>query len=212
MVGRTTLDAVEEVVNSPSGTSPSTLESADSIFTPNKCLQSCADVVDSGVVELWKAAELYRYFREELSPHYPAIFILPSRDVHRIRKESPSLFLSTIATAAASFEPNIAPALNREVEKSHAQRVLIDGERSLDLAQALLVTAIWSYPPASFEKLKFGRHAQMAAEMVMDLDLPRELDQHLSSDGYVSIAYIGSLDALIEKSRTVAACFLLCSG
>lgn len=210
---RTSCDVAEEgefvIASSLSGATLSSSKSRQSGGPPKSGSQEGTDVIDSGMVDISKAAELYRCFNEELSPHYPAIFISLSTSLEHMRTQRPSLFLSIIAAAAASLGLDIAPGLNQEVEKSHARCVLIDGERSLDLAQGLLVSAIWNYPPDKFQSLKFSRYAQMAADVVMDLSLPQELDQYLPSDGGPSISHFGSENELLEKCRTLVACFLL---
>lgn len=215
IISREDHDDVQEggatIVNSLSETPLSMSNSTQPSSTPGHNGQDDSDVIESGLITISKAIELYQYFQNELSPHYPAIFILPSISAERVRHEKPSLFLSIITAAAASFEPSIAPALNQALETSHARCVMIDGEKSLGLAQALLISAIWNYPPNKFDGLKFGRYAQMAADILIDLGLPHKLDPLFSSDGRLSDTYCGSQYELMDECRTLVACFLLCS-
>jgi hypothetical protein len=168
-------------------------------------------IIESGLLSLPKAIELYHRFRTELMHQYPAVFIPPSISPEYIREEKYSLFLSIITAAAASFEPHIASILIHELEKNHAHNVMVDGRRSISLAQSLLVSTIWHYPSERFDGLKFSRYAQMAADMVVDLNLPQKLDDHFSSNGRSTKNYPHSEEQVVEDCRTLVACFLVCS-
>jgi hypothetical protein len=179
--------------------------------TSSGIMQNGDDVIDSGLLSLPKAIELYHRFHTELSPQFPAIFISPSISPEYIRQEKPSLFLSIITAAAASFEPNIASVLISVLEKNHAHNVMVDGKRSVSLAQALLVSTIWHHPSERFDGLKFSRYAQMAADIVADLNLPQKLDNYFSSKGRSTNNYFDSEEQVVEDCRTLIACFVVCS-
>ena len=55
-----------------------------------------------------------------------------------------------------------------------AERVIVSGEKSLEIVQALLVAVLWFHPPEHFEELKFYQFAHMCAVMAIDIGLARK--------------------------------------
>lgn len=214
MIGRLDSDVTPGSQATPDGLIPGTPVPTLVLTHPedssNQGTQERMDHLVLGLIPTSKAVEFYRYFQQELLPHYPVVFI-PSDKADFVMKEKPSLFISIVAAAAASLEPALASVLGQELEKTLAHRAMVDGDKSLELAQALLIRSIWSYPPNTFDRLKFGRYAQMAAELVLELGLPEMLDSQLLSNGIPLVSCGGPEDDIMENSRALVACFLLCS-
>ena len=78
--------------------------------------------------------------------HFPFVVVPPSMSVQGLRQEKPLLFLAI--SMATSFHDSLRQqSLGREVVESLSKRLLLQGEKSLDLLQGLLVFIAWSVWP-----------------------------------------------------------------
>lgn len=56
-------------------------------------------------------------------------------------------FLACMAAAASAAEPQINLRLNQEILQVYATKVALEGQKSLDLVQSILISSLWYYPP-----------------------------------------------------------------
>ena len=127
------------------------------------------DVIDRNILSMAKATELYRRYLDEYVPDYPAVPL--NYTVTELRSKKPILFLAVMAASSGTSDPMLSRELNQEIQKVYATKVSIQGLKSLELVQALLVSILWTYPPEKFEDLKFHQQIHMAATMALDLGL-----------------------------------------
>lgn len=132
-----------------------------------------SDVVDRGVITMEKAAELFARYNEQMVPHLPGVVFPEGTLVSEIRKSKPLLFLA-IMSAASSETPNTQRVLVKELMQIFAEKIIMTGEKSLELVQALHVAVIWYWPPEHFEELKFYQLVHIAAVMAIDIGLGRK--------------------------------------
>jgi hypothetical protein len=179
------------------------------------------DIVDRGVISFDQASTLFETYLTELVPHFPAVVFDGTVTANEIRKTKPTLFLAIIAAAAGTSDPSLYSFLNSEVLSSYARHVVIEGQRSLELVQAMIVTSVWYYPPGKFAQLKLYPYINMAATMAMDLGLglkPKSFNRRRNSPGQYSkqspmpdqSCSDGSNE--IERRRTFLACYLITTG
>jgi hypothetical protein len=88
-----------------------------------------------------------------------------------IRKEKPVLFLAILVAGAGPVYPEVQAGLNKELTSVFANRIMVQGEKSLELVQALQLSTLWYYPPEHFEELKFYQLVHIAAVMALDIGL-----------------------------------------
>lgn len=132
-----------------------------------------SDIVDRGIISMKKAEELWERYVIHMVPHLPAVIFPPGTTAFEVRKHKPALFLS-IMTAASSETPQIQKKLVKELMQMFAHKVIIVGEKYLELIQALHVAVIWYYPPDHFEELKFYQLVHIACVMAIDIGLGRK--------------------------------------
>ncbi|KAK2591082.1 hypothetical protein QQS21_011238 [Conoideocrella luteorostrata] len=132
-----------------------------------------SDIIDRGVISMEKAAELFQRYQEHMLQHLPAVVFPPSLHVMELRRSKPYLFLAVIA-AASSDTQQIQRTLQRELMELFAEKIVIVGEKNLELVQALHVAVIWYWPPEHFEELKFYQLVHMAAVMALDIGLGKK--------------------------------------
>ncbi|EEY18896.1 conserved hypothetical protein [Verticillium alfalfae VaMs.102] len=108
--------------------------------------------------------------RRRMVGHLPAVLFPPAMTVGELRTTKPVLFLAVLA-AASSETSALQRQLVRETMQVLAEKVVITGEKSLELVQALQLTTIWYWPPEHYEELKFYQLVHMAAVMAIDIGL-----------------------------------------
>lgn len=129
------------------------------------------DVVERGLVTLEYAETLVAFFLAELMEFSPLIFLPSNTTASGMRRSKPVLFLSVIAAAAMSVDNHLAAILNRELLRVYADRFFINGDKSLELIQAVLLMVIFYYPPDSPLKLQCYQYTHIAATMALEIGL-----------------------------------------
>ena len=112
------------------------------------------DVVERGLLSMNKATELVDRYNSLLMPHYPAVPI--SCPAHELRKTKPILFLAVLAASADTSEPVLHVKLNQEIQELYARKITVQGQKSIELIQALCVSILWPYPPKKYIYLKLS--------------------------------------------------------
>lgn len=150
---------------------------ADRPFADNK------DVIDSGMISMATATQLFESYRKDLFPHYPMVVIPDSTSADELRQTKPALFLAIIAAAAGAENSELSAMLDHEVLHAYATKSLVHSEKSLELVQALLLSAVWYHPPNKFGQLKYYEYIHMAATMAMDIGIGTRHVVHRSRFG-----------------------------
>ncbi|KAI0391128.1 hypothetical protein F5Y17DRAFT_461133 [Xylariaceae sp. FL0594] len=131
-----------------------------------------ADVISRGLIAADQASALFRRYNEQMAPHLPAVVFPTGTAMEDVRESKPILLLAVLA--AASWEiPAMGRNLHRELMHILANRLIVQGQKTLELVQTLIVTVIWYFPPDNFEELQFYQLINMAALMARDLELGR---------------------------------------
>ncbi|KJZ77851.1 hypothetical protein HIM_02488 [Hirsutella minnesotensis 3608] len=128
------------------------------------------DIVERGLVSKATAAELFSRYKESMIRHLPAVVFPPGTTSAELRRTRPYLFLAVMA-AAASERHELQRVLHKELMQLFAYKIVVAGEKNLELVQALQVAVIWYWPPENFEELKFYQLVHMAAVMALDIGL-----------------------------------------
>ncbi|KAI9885943.1 MAG: hypothetical protein M1823_002269 [Watsoniomyces obsoletus] len=134
-----------------------------------------ADVVDRRILSAELATKLFDRYVREMAPQFPAVVFPPGTAAAEIRKTRPTLFLAILSIAAGTSHPGIQKTLTKEIMKVLATRVICNGEKSLEIVQALHVVTIWYWPPEHFDELKFYQLIHIAAVMAIDLGIGKRL-------------------------------------
>lgn len=138
------------------------------------------DVIDSGLISMATARQLFETYKTDLFPHYPLVAIPYATTAEDMRQTKPVLFLATIAAASGKEHPDLSALLDKEVLHSYATKTLIQSEKSLELVQALLISAVWYHPPSKFGQLKYLEYIHIAVTMAMDIGIGSRPSTHRS--------------------------------
>ncbi|EFQ99780.1 hypothetical protein MGYG_02793 [Nannizzia gypsea CBS 118893] len=132
-----------------------------------------ADAIDRGIIDQETAAKAFTHYVENMAPLLPAVVFPPNTKMGDVRRETPVLFLSILSVSIGFCAPSLEPTLTSEMHKIFADRIVIRGEKSLELMQALVIAALWYMPPEHYEELKFYLLIHLAAIMGTDMGMNR---------------------------------------
>lgn len=130
-----------------------------------------ADVIDRKILKARAATEIFDHYVRNMVPHFPAVVFPPDTSAPEVRRTKPTLFLAVLSVACAISHPDIQGTLTKELMRVYADRIIVKGEKTLELIQALQVSVIWYTPPEHYEESKCYQLIHIAAVMAMDLSL-----------------------------------------
>ena len=129
------------------------------------------DVIEKGILTMETARQLVEYYKHELYCHYPQVYVPAHVTADELRETKPTLFLAIVAAAANKEHPDLSFVLDKEVLQEYADRTVVNSQKSVEIVQALLVSACWYHPPNKFGDLKYYEYIHMAAAMAMDIGI-----------------------------------------
>ncbi|KIM97835.1 hypothetical protein OIDMADRAFT_182203 [Oidiodendron maius Zn] len=162
-----------------------------------------------------EAAVLLKTFRDETGLFFPFISIPKSTSVGAFRRERPFTYLAIIAVSTMKYPQG--SELGKIIIKQVAERVFVDGERSIDLLLGILTLAAWYF----FHLLSIHHLTGLVAAanaLVFDLGLLRI--PHKESHSLFEEAIIKSIqnpsiiksDKTFEEKRALLGYFVLSSS
>lgn len=177
-------------------------------------LGSTDDIIDRGVITQDFSEELLNIWRNELVAASPGIYIPKEWSAAQLREKKPSLFHAIMAAAAHCKGSALSDKLHEEAVYYYARTAFINGEKSVQAIQALLVTVAFYSPPKTPGQLQIYQWVNMAASMALELGLaskPRTHEQ-LPKRAIRSLQKISSPEELLEHCRTVLYLYVVCAG
>lgn len=169
------------------------------------------DPIDSGLLSIQHAAQLFDRYVSDLAPQRPLVVFPFGIGANHLRTSKPTLFLAILAVSAGTLDENLSTKLMDMLLKIYAERIMIRGEKSLELIQAILVSTNWSCPPDQYDQLKFYQQLHMAATMAMEMGLgevnstPNVQSVGATTDG------TGIDSNFLDPLRTFLGCYICCS-
>jgi hypothetical protein len=131
--------------------------------------EPCPDVIDRDVINLPRALKFIAHYNENMQKHAPFHCSRPDETAEWLRANKPILFLAILTAVAGQKDVALYDILHDELLRVFADRYILNCEKSLELVQAFMITAIWLYPPNDFRALKFYQYIHMAAAMALDI-------------------------------------------
>ncbi|KAE8151881.1 hypothetical protein BDV25DRAFT_152111 [Aspergillus avenaceus] len=172
---------------------------------------SGVDVIDRGIISIELASELVIFYIAELAAFAPTVLLPSDTTASQLRQSKPVLFLSIIAAAAISVDNGLAVVLNRELVRLYAECFFINGDKSLELVQALLLMIIFYYPPDSPLKLQNYQYTHVAATMALEIGLASKF-RVPNSTGRKSNKRNAFDEHMAEQARAILGCYHLASN
>ena len=145
-------------------------EEADTSFRINGEL---FDLIERGVIDTETATKAFNRYTERYAPIIPVVVFPPGTTMNTVRETKPVLFHAIMATVIGYFQPSLQAQVISEVHRIFAEKIVIKGEKSLELIQALLISCFWYQPPDHAEELKFFQFIYMAVAMAVEIGICR---------------------------------------
>ncbi|KAI9711702.1 MAG: hypothetical protein M1820_001846 [Bogoriella megaspora] len=167
---RSMLDSLRD---SQAAESPAAIRSLQTPPTPSINLDSPSNpnaallIPDSISDQL--ARELFQTFIDYLLPQYPIVIIQEPYDALRVSK--PVLLLAAVAAASSTREQYLFAMLHSHLVRQVTEKAIIEGERSIELIQSILILETWYYPPDDLRRLNFYQWIHIAGTMALQLGL-----------------------------------------
>jgi hypothetical protein len=155
-------------------------------------------------------AQLVETFVTRMLPQYPVISIPAEIPLEQLEKIKPFMVNAVITTACSVSEPRLFRAMHNKNIALLSQVVAVEGCKSVDLLQALLVTSIWACPPDDLSNLNIYQWSHMAGTMALELGLGGRTSLHAQAQSVSDFATNSSL-ATMERYRTMFGVYLTCS-
>ena len=129
---------------------------------PNRIFAEWPEVVRRGAISKEQACKAYDHFVASMLPKFPVIAFERSITALQLQQSRPVLFLAVLSAGSGLFPALVQHALQDELSKTFAERILVGGSKSLELIQALQVGSIWLSAPRRFKDLK---HYQLVSPL-----------------------------------------------
>ncbi|KAF1944957.1 hypothetical protein EJ02DRAFT_339766 [Clathrospora elynae] len=161
------------------------------------------------------AERVFLRYVNDICPHFPAVPFPPGTTAREVREKKPLLFLSVIAASShGSAEQLVSQEVQRELTKllkdQLADIIWRNGEKSLEIVQALHVAVLWYRPPLHFEQHNFYMMVNCAAVMALDLGLGRKATPNVMKLSIGPFRRYHPNSSSIEARRTFLVCYYLC--
>ncbi|KAF2852513.1 hypothetical protein T440DRAFT_392138 [Plenodomus tracheiphilus IPT5] len=161
------------------------------------------------------AERVFVRYVNEICPHFPAVPFPPGTTAREIREQKPLLFLSILAGSShGSAEQLVSQEAQRELTKvlkdQLADIIWRNGEKSIEIVQALQIAVLWYRPPLHFEQHNFYMMVNCAAVMALDLGLGRKATPNVMKLSVGPFRRYHPNSSSIEARRTFLVCYYLC--
>ncbi len=134
------------------------------------------DLIRLRVMEAKTAYQLFEFYKAEMSGMFSFVVFAPDVLAETIRHENPLLFLSVVNIAAGVLMPQLHQYLTGEVWRILADRVMCTGAPSVEVIQALQVTAVYyTHHLRRDDYRNFHHLVHSAAVMAMDVGMGKRI-------------------------------------
>ncbi|KAM0451033.1 hypothetical protein ACHAPV_010252 [Trichoderma viride] len=142
--------------------------------------------------------KLIRCFCNTLLPQYPVVRSVAGMPLEDLEEYRPYSTSAMITAACSVLEPRLFKDMHLQNTKSLAHVVHVQGHKSLDLLQALLITAVWAHPPTDLEHLNISQWSHAACTMAMDLGFGGRTSWQAQNQDIAELSQDAS-DSMLER-------------
>jgi hypothetical protein len=161
------------------------------------------------------AERIFVRYVNDICPHFPAVPFSSSTTARELRDTKPLLFLSILAgsshgAAEQLVSQDVQRELTRTLKDQFADIIWRNGEKSIEIVQALQVAVLWYRPPLHYEQHNFYMMVNCAAVMALDLGLGRRNTPTVMKLSIGPFKRCHPNASSIESRRTFLVCYYLC--
>ncbi|PVH73568.1 hypothetical protein DL98DRAFT_594915 [Cadophora sp. DSE1049] len=168
-------------------------------------------IVEKRKVTLKQAEELLSKYREKAS-FFPFVKIAPDATVPSLSRTSPFLLLA-ILTSASIQDRLLHHQIDHEFRRVLSSKVLLQGQRSLDFLQGLLVYIAWYPAHINPRDTTSFMYMNLAISLLVDLGLDQETPNVNKADAAVTSTDLIDGDHFSAAARrTYLGCYYMSSA
>ena len=178
------------------------------------------------------AERIFVRYVNDVYPHFPAIPLSPGTTANDLREKRPLLFLAILAGSShGATEQLVSQSVQRDLTQllkdQFADIIWRNGEKSLEIVQALQLSSLWYVlamseieitcsrlhryrPPLHYEQHNFYMMVNCAAIMALDLGLGRRATPNVMKLGPNPFQRCHPNASSIDARRTFLVCYYLC--
>lgn len=131
------------------------------------------------------ATTIFERYVNKLAPHLPAVVFPAGTTAEQLFKDKPILYVCVLSAAShGTLSPDLSQQVAKEAVGAIADCVVRNGAKSLELIQAMQVTALWYKPPEKAEQTNFYQIIHMAAVMALDIGLGKRFNPSKARRGF----------------------------
>ncbi|KAH8656702.1 hypothetical protein BGZ60DRAFT_146075 [Tricladium varicosporioides] len=155
---------------------------------------------------------LFNHWALKIRPLLPLVGPLGD-NLHLLRSTKPLLFISVLTVASLSAFPATSSQLMKHLNEEIARHIYVNGDQSVDLVQALLLSSHYFAPLGKSTNFAFIQHAYTASSISFDIGLNRQarsssgladVEQAEAARTWLSVYYTMSISAtLLRRQRLV---------
>ncbi|KEF60297.1 uncharacterized protein A1O9_05148 [Exophiala aquamarina CBS 119918] len=134
---------------------------------------SVKHVTGLDIVSKSTGTTLFNHWKANISSLSPAVVLATSSDADTIRARKPLLFLAIATVASASVQPCLQSPLVKVLTRDLAERILVVGEKSLELVQAIVAYADNFFPADNARASAFTKYIHCALSICIYLGLDK---------------------------------------
>ena len=172
-----------------------------------------ADVIDRSILDTATASDIFNHYTKNMAPQIPIVVFPADTSAENIRINMPTLFLAILSVASGKDHPGLQRILTKETMRMLADRIVCNGEKSLEFVQALQVSTIW-YWPEDDRDTKYYQLIHMATVMAIDLGIGKPSKSGREGSfryNYQRVKAPFVNHDTIECKRTWLGCYALCT-
>ena len=164
---------------------------------------------------------IFDRYNTKFAPHIPVVVFPPETTIWDVLRARPILCVCILAAASHGEVPqDISGAIAREAVNAIAEHVVFKGTESIELVQAMQVTAIWFNPLEATAQTNFSQIVHMAAVMALNIGLGQRFHPAKARGSFVDFDTNGILEPNhplpqrlreVEARRAWLGCYYLCT-
>jgi hypothetical protein len=164
------------------------------------------------LIDVETAENLFNRYIRDFAGQFPAVVFPPGTTAKQVRATKPILFLAIMSSTSygCGIPREAQRMLQAELREIFADSMWRNGEKSLELIQALQVATLWYRPPSNFEQHMFYQIVHMAAVMAIDIGMGRRQPMKRRAMPPMQAARLLPNADTAEVRRAWLTCYVLC--
>lgn len=171
------------------------------------------DLIDRGLIDVEEAYRCFDRYHHEMCHRLPVVAFPPGVKAEDIRRAKPTLFHAIVAVASGTIRPELQSKIISDATRILADRIVYNGEKSMELVQTIQIMTVFYQPPEKYEELNFNQLIHIAAVMALDIGMGKRTRKG------TSMMWKGFMDKnkslpdpnAAETRRCWLGCYYMCS-